>query len=151
MRALCGLALASVLVGCGDEQDYGSWSVTDQPLQGVIGGQPWTFAEGETDAFLSDEESFFTQMFAEAYDTCVSLEPEGPQILVGVPTAVGTYDFGSQLNITFSPSSGENLVSMEGGIEVTEITETTVSGGLYSEFDSDNEVDGTFTITLCPE
>lgn len=139
------------LVACGGGGSSDGWEVTDQALQGLIGGQSWTFAEGETDAFLSDADSFFAVMHDEAYDPCVSLEPDGPQLLLGVPTAVGTYDFGASRSITFSPSAGENLVSFSGGIIVEEVTETTVSGGLYSKFDAENEVDGNFTLTICAE
>lgn len=145
-----GVVLVLALGACNGGRDYG-WEVTDQPLQGLIGGQSWTFAEGETDSFLSDAESFFAVMFAESYDTCVSLEPEGPQLLLSIPTTPGTYDFGAMQNITFSPTSGENLISFSGGIVVEEVTATTVSGGLYSRYDFDNEVDGNFTLTICAE
>lgn len=146
----CFVPLFLALGACGGG-DGGGFEVTDQPLQGVIGGQAWTFADGETDSFLSDEEQFFAVLFAESYDACVSLEPEGPQLIVAIPTTPGTYEFSSMLNMTFVPSAGENLITGNGGVIVDEVTDTTVTGGLYGKFDDDNEVDGNFTLTICTE
>lgn len=37
-----------------------------------------------------------------------------------------------------------------GGLNVTEITATTVTAGLRTSYDADNSVNGYFTVDVCP-
>ena len=67
--------------------------------------------------------------------------------------AVGDYDFGLGLNMTFVAEVGgqpKNFISLDGRIVVDEVTVTTVRGGLHGRYDGDNEIDGKFSITICP-
>jgi hypothetical protein len=137
---------AAALAGCGEDV-----TVTEQPLSGMVGGQQWTFQKGDTNAFLSDADGFFASLYAEDFAACGFGAPSPPMLLISVPTEIGEYGFSLSRNMTFVPSSGENLVATEGVIVVEEITADTIYGGLHGIFDGDNEVDGTFALTICAE
>ena len=47
-------------------------------------------------------------------------------------------------------STGENLVAVDGGIRVDAVGDDLIEGALYAMFDEDNEVNGTFTVSVCP-
>ena len=124
------------------------------PLAGSVGGTPWTFRTGSTDAFLSEgDDNFFASFYATSYDPCIDREPTGPHLLVGVPKQPGDYELGFGLgrSMTFVVASGSNLVSFDGRIVVDAVTATTVTGGLHGIYDGNNEVDGRFEISICPE
>jgi hypothetical protein len=143
-------------VGCaakdgkdGDEEGA-DFEISDQNLQGTIAGSPFSFVAGETDDFLSDEDSFFATFYAEAYEACGFSSPQGDHLIVSVPTEVGTHNFTTSLNGTFVHGGSNNEVTFEGTVRVDEVTETEVSGGVYMVSGSDFEVDGNFTLTICP-
>src|SRR5688572_32222448 len=122
---LIGAALLAVLgIGCSGS----SVEVSDQPLAGTVGGQPWTFVAGETDAFLSEgEDDFFALFYAEAYTACSFGAPGGDHLIISVPKEPGEYGFSLNLNMTFVVGDS-NLVATEGTVIVDEVTATTVSG-----------------------
>jgi hypothetical protein len=45
----------------------------------------------------------------------------------------------------------DNLIATEGVIAVDTVTATTINGGIHAVYDGDNEVDGTFELTICPD
>lgn len=143
------LSVVSLLAACGGSDH----SIDDAPLSGTVGGQPWSFVAGETDFFLSDgEDDFFALLYASEITPCdVGAPPEGNSLIVAVPKQPGEYELGWSQNMTFVVGESENLVATEGLIRVDEVTETTVRGGLHGVFDGDNEVSGTFELTVCPE
>jgi len=75
--------------------------------------------------------------------------PTGPHLIVAIPKATGDYEMGPMRNMTFV-SDNDNKISFDGRIVVDTATPTTVSGGLVASFDGDNEVNGTFEVTVCP-
>lgn len=147
------ILIASILslsaLGCGE-----SFEIADQPLQGQVGGASWSFVKGDTNAFLSDEDGYFATLFAEDYEACGFSQGAGNSLILSIPTAKGDYDLGFQRNMTFvvdEDGGPQNLVATEGRIVVDEITATTITGGIHARFDSDNEIDGTFTVSICSE
>ncbi len=144
--------LAFALVACGDEEiDDPPCEVAGGSLSGVIDGQSYDFAGGETSAFLSDDEEFFATLYGEAYEACGYDPPEGSHLIVSIPTTPGEYEMGAMMNGTFVYDEGGspmNEVSFSGVVVVDEVTETTVSGGLCMAV-GDHEVSGSFTIDIC--
>ena len=130
------------------------YEVTDQPLTGKVGSNPWTFVEGYTDDFLSDEDSFRAELYPADVDECGFFRPGAmDHLLVRIPTATGEYELSLQQNMTYVVYDEEgprNLVATEGVLVVESIDATTIMAGLHSRFDGDNEVDGNFEITICP-
>ena len=62
----------------------------------------------------------------------------------------GEYDFGSTRNMTFALPGAENLIVLDGAIRVDSVTDAMVTGGLDGSYDDDNDVSGTFELTVCP-
>jgi len=137
------LSLAA-LVGCGTSQD-----IVATPLAGTVFGQDWTFMTGNTDMFLSEgEDDFFATFYAESFTPCGS-EPFGvPSLIVSIPKTPGDYEMGLQLNMTYTFMS-DNKIATDGRIVVDTVTATKVTGGLVSEYDGDNSVNGQFEATIC--
>lgn len=133
----------AVLVGCGS-----SYDIVATPLAGTIGGQTWTFKTGHTSAFLSEgEDDFFATLYQEEFTPC-GFEPSGPHLIVSIPKAPGDYEMGLSLNMTYVVGS-DNKIATDGRIVVDSVTATKVTGGLASEFDGDNSVNGQFEVTIC--
>jgi hypothetical protein len=140
--------LALALGACGGDD----FDIPTTPLAGTVGGQPWTFVAGETDAFLSDgEDDFFASFYAETFTACGFGGPSGNHLIVAVPKEVGDYDFSLSQNMTFVVGDSQNLVTTEGRIVVDEVTATVVRGGLHGTLDDDNEVSGRFELTICAD
>jgi hypothetical protein len=52
-------------------------------------------------------------------------------------------------NMTFVNGS-DNKIAVDGHVRVDSVTATKVTGGLIGTFDDSNNVNGTFTLTVCP-
>jgi hypothetical protein len=151
MRPILPLLLL-VLAACGEEEaDELPCEVIAGTLSGTIAGEAFEFVAGETNAFLSDDESFFTELYGEAYEACGYDFPDGSHLIVSIPTTPGEYEFTAMMNGTFVYDEGGspmNEVTFSGVIIVDEVTDTTVSGGLCMAT-GDNEVSGDFTVDIC--
>ncbi|MDF1561527.1 MAG: hypothetical protein P1V51_00710 [Deltaproteobacteria bacterium] len=147
---LPSLVLALAACGAPEDDDGTAFTVADQVLSGEIAGQPWTFVQGSTNAFLSDAEGWFSKLHAAPYTSCDEFtEPDPPYMLVNVPTTLGEHLYGLHLNATFVTEPGVNMIGTTGGIIVTEITETTVTAGLKTSYEG-HHAEGFFTVDLCP-
>ncbi len=147
------LALFSLLIlsACGDDTD--SIDVADTPLSGKVAGEAWTFASAQTNAFLSDEEGYWVDLYSAPVASCGDSTPAGPKLIILLPSNVGEYDFSPAQTMTFVvPHDGEgpmNNVASKGRLIVESITDTTITAAVHGIFDDDNEVDGRFTVEIC--
>jgi hypothetical protein len=145
--------------GAGGSGAPGGSTISSAPLSGTVGGQPWTFAAGQTDAFLStNSDTFFANLFdVPVASPCVDLRPAGVvrSLILNIPKAVGHYAISLQLNQTFSYDDGtgttQNDVATSGALDVTSITDTTLKGGVKMAYGAPNSVDGQFEITICTQ
>jgi hypothetical protein len=150
------LLLLAVFTACAGDDDSGGGGggveILETPLAGMVGGAPWTFTTGETDAFLSEgEPDYFTSLYAESFTPCGFSPTSTNHLIVQLPMVPGEYPFSlSGSNMTFAIAPSDNLVSFNGKIVIDTVTATTVTGGLYGRYDSANEVNGRFTATICP-
>lgn len=142
--SLCILLAA----GC----DGGSTTISSQVLAGKIGGHAWTFVQGETDAFLSDDSSYFVTLYASSFAACATFSSptDESHMLVSLPRTPGSYDLSLARNATFYVPPYDNLVATRGHIRIDESTGTTITGGANITYDSDNTVDGQFQVDICP-
>ena len=128
-----------------------SVDIASSPLAGSVGGKAWSFQVGATDAFLSEgDPNFFATFYASSYTPCVDIEPSGPHLIVAVPKKVGDYDLDFALNMTFVDANSNNLIATDGRIVIDSVSSTTVTGGLHGIYDGNNEVNGRFQISICP-
>ena len=150
---LLASSLSLPLVACttDDGSSSSTASIDPAPLSGTVGGQAWTFQAGHTDSFLSkDEPDFFASLFPTTFSTCGFSEPSGDHLILSIPKTVGDYPMSLSRNMTFVVGN-DNKIAIDGHIEVTEVTATSVKGGIVAKFDDQNEVNGTFTIPVCPD
>jgi hypothetical protein len=147
--AVSMMALVTTAGGCGT--DDGTAPLNETTMTGKVGGQPWTFAAGHTSAFLSEgEPDFFATLHPMAFTACGFSEPSGNHLIVALPKAPGEYEMSLSRNMTFVVGS-DNKIAIDGHIAVTEVTATKLKGGIAAKFDSQNEINGTFEISICPE
>ena len=144
-----GVLFCLCFAGCTSDGD----EISSDPLSGMIGGKAWTFEAGLTNAFLSDgEDDFFASLYAEDFDGCDSGEPFGTDhISASIPKTPGSYSFSLSQNLTFviAGEETENLVTLDGKMEVTSVDAGIVRGGVTASYDSDNFVDGQFAVEIC--
>ena len=152
MKTLTTLLAVSMmaLVGCASD-DAGSAEIKDEMLAGTLGGQTWTFAAGHTSAFLSEgEPDFFASLYPTTFTACGFSEPGGDHLIVAIPKTPGEYEMSLSRNMTFVVGDS-NLIAINGRIVVDEVTATSVKGGLVSSYDGQNQVNGRFEVTICPD
>jgi hypothetical protein len=153
VKRILGLgAMMLALSGCSSDSGDGggSASIASGPLTGKVGGASWTFAGAKTDAFLSDDQTFWVDVYAQAVSGCNGAA-SGNQLILNVPKQVGTRQLSLQLNATFVVEGAEtqNLIATQGAIRVDEITATTLRGGVTMTYDANNSVSGDFDATIC--
>jgi hypothetical protein len=151
------LALAGA-VGCGSSGGGGgSAAIATTPLSGKIGGQSWTLGTAETDPFLSmTGPNFFVTMYPDTdlFTACTG-QPAATTdnlFLPDIPMATGDYSLSATptgLHASFQVGNTAN-VATSGHLVIDSVSATTVTGGINTTFDSDNTLDGQFTITVCP-
>lgn len=158
VRTFLLFALTLALSGCGgadgddDDESSGPVDIASGPLTGKVGGATWTLMSAQTDAFLSDEQTFWVDAYAQGPVACGAFG-DGNRLILSVPKTVGTHRLSLALNATFVVEGAEtdNLVATQGAIRVDEITSTTVRGGVTMTFDANNSVSGEFTAAVCAE
>ena len=152
MVKLTIVAVVATLAGSGCGSDY---TITEQNLSGSIGGVAWTFATGETNAFLSEDDDYFAVLYAESFSTCASSSPMSvDHLILNIPKETGEWGLSLSRNMTFVVDEADgpsNLIATEGTLRVDSLTVDTLTGGIYAEFDGANVVDGTFTVSICPD
>ncbi len=142
-----------LLVGCGggDDAGDGGAGIADAPLSGKVGGLDWTLATAQTDAFLSDDQNFWVDVYATAPASECGAPAPGNSLILNVPRKIGSYPLSLQRNGTFVvESTSDNLVATQGSLRVDEVTSTTLRGGVSMTYDSHNSVSGSFEAVVCP-
>jgi hypothetical protein len=147
----CGLCVLPIALGC---DGAANGPIATGPLSGEIGGQPWTLATGETDAFLSmGSNGYFVEAYPDLFTPCVGSapDPNENQLVFTIPDAVGDYALSSSLNATFFvAATQDNLIATSGHLVVGQITATQITGGGHFTYDAGDTVDGQFQIQICP-
>ena len=145
------LGLAALAAGCGGS-DGGSTTISSQPLAGKIGGQPWTFVQGETSSLLSTASQYWVDAYPVTFSSCTDyFSTTANTLLMSLPTAIGNYRVSINLNQTFYvAATNDNLVATSGELDIIDISATTITGGAKFAYDADNSVDGQFEVTICP-
>lgn len=154
-----GLLVTSCSDDGGDDGSLCEKNIANQTATGKLLGADFTFAEGEVKENFADDTEYRYTLYGESImgDICEFLNPDKPNgsIIFSVPKSEGTYDLGldTQLSVTFNDATGQSganaYVVTCGTVEITTITATTISGKLIADYDTDNNVEGTFTATLC--
>jgi len=127
-------------------------TIADQGAQGKIGGGAWKVLAGKAE---DAGDSFSVTLYGEALaDACADdSAATGDRVLLSLPKTVSTVDVDItklQVITMVDMPDAMNYVSGAGKMAVTAVSATEVSGGLVASFNEDNEVNGKFTIPVCP-
>ena len=148
---LLGVLVLS-LSGCGGGgDDNASTQIATGNLTGKVGGQSWTLASAQTDAFLSDSDGLWVDLYSAPVTSCDAFG-SGNSLILNVPTKVGSYPFGATLNGTFvvdAAGTVDNLIATQGQLRVDEVTSAIVRGGVSMTYDGNNSVSGDFEAVVC--
>jgi hypothetical protein len=162
-NALC-LFLMLGLVACGPKDDKsggnsnpekrGQIEIKTGVLDGVIKGDSWIFLSGSAkkDPFNKDRYRIDFWETSEV-NPCQIFFPVSPRnLLSSIPTAIGEYVLGNEINVTFSYEDGQisqNMVATEGKFVIEKIDKNIINGKLVAFFDKKNNVNGAFSLTVC--
>ena len=151
MRLRVGVIGLMGIVGCGGGDAF---DIATTPLSGKVGGQAWTVATTETNAFLSaSSDTFFAQAYPETFAACSGADSgmTGNRVILNVPKVMGSFSLSFGFTQTFFiQTSHLNFAATRGRMVVDEITPTMIRGGTHFEVDPDNFVNGQFQIPICP-
>jgi hypothetical protein len=148
MNNLTSALLLTTLVAASACTVTTSKDIDPGTLAGMVDGNPWSFQTGQTDAFLSqDNTNFYATLYPSTFTPCLS-DPDLPHLIVAVPKTVGDYDMDFSRNMTFVDGD-LNMVAVDGRIVVDSISSDRITGGLHGTYDIDNEVSGQFDLHVC--
>ncbi len=144
---LATIASTLLLSACGG----GGSKYIDQDLAGKIGGADFTYVSGSAkiDSFDSTKLSIVLGAVAPA-DPCDDFANFGTsKVMTSVPDEVQANTLGLSQTVTLFDGT-TNAIATEGEIEVLTRSSTEVQGRLRAKIDSDDEVNGNFTVVFCP-
>jgi len=143
------LALVAA-VGCGGGNEGGSATIAATPLSGKIGGQSWSLGTAETDIILSSSTHFDVSLYSDTFTARNGSSSTYTYLNLGMPATPGDYAITLQGDATanFVVGDTQNLIPSSGHLMIDTITSTTITGGINVSFNSDNAVDGQFTVTV---
>lgn len=146
MRALA----LSLLVACGGAATPAI--KTTQPA-GTFGGAAWTMTKATV---TKNGDKVSVKLFGEDVADCAFSATNTGYILFTMPAKTGkrplkfSFDFDDPdvQTVTFVTPPSSNNISSDGLLDVTELTDTSVTFGIYAKAGKD-EINGTVTATFC--
>ena len=147
------VVFAVVAIGCGKDDPKPSYEFKNQTASGKIEGVAWTFVEGRAED--NGDNISIDLMLEQSEAPCEIFGfGEGDVVFFTIPNAVGLYKLqmgaNSQTATLFDEDDFLNVIAVDGAIEILTITTTEVTGRLDVRSDSNNFINGNFTVTLCP-
>lgn len=158
---VAAVSLAGLLVACGGaaKQDRTLDILPDLPA-GQFSGTPWTMTKATVKRSTAADGggTLDVKLFGIDVADCATSSPDAGYIIFKMPAAVGARslqlslsDLSSPKNqtITFVTPPSSNNISVDGIINVTDLTETSVTMGLLAKGGKTTDVNGTFSATFC--
>ena len=159
------VGITVVFGSCSSSEDTTTTSSTTMPdyetttLSGTMAGTAWTFYKGRVTVPTSSSGKYYYTMTSDnisnACSSTYTATSSNPYILIGRDDApaVGEeelcYTSGCAKTLTFYDGSTSYIITT-GKIKVDTVTTTEVTGKMYAKgSDSDNEINGTFTLSRC--
>lgn len=159
MRVIRGLLLGCLMCAAGCSSDGGNdeaFDISSSTLSGKVGGESWTFVAGEASSLFDEDDTFFTDLYADPISNACQNGPTSSKhhLIFNVPMKAGDYKLSFSLTATFvieaESATTDNLGATRGRLVVDEVTDSFVRGKAHVIFDADNEVNGTFQVARCP-
>ena len=158
------VGITVVFVSCSSSEDTIATSSTTMPdyetttLSGTMAGTAWTFYKGHVQVPTSSSGNYYYRLTSDNISNACSSTYTGtssnPYIIYSRDdaTAVGEeelcYTSGCAKTLTFYDGSTSYIITT-GKIKVDTVTTTEVTGKMYAKSSSNNEINGTFTLSRC--
>lgn len=159
---LAALAVSSLIIACGPPPRDRVLDILGETPKGQFNGTEWTMTKATVKRTGADGGvggKLDVKLFGEPVADCASSGGgDAGYIIFNMPAAVGKRtlqlslsDLGSDDNqtITFVTPPSNNNISVDGVLNVTELTETSVTMGILAKSGKTTDVNGTFTATFC--
>jgi hypothetical protein len=147
--------VACVVCGCGGADSTAS--IAGGNPTGKIGDQSWTMT---TSTVTNDGSTLSVTMFGDAEPACAAgAAGNKGYLLFEMPAQVGERPLHLDLSSLTDPSNqtltfvvppASNDIATNGRLSVANLTSTSVTIGVVADAANGDEVNGTFTATLCP-
>jgi len=149
------LIATSLIMGCGRDQV----DLPDEPLQGTLAGQEWTYKSAN--AFLQSSDFLYKVTFLSTEesvsDPCALRSTGNPHVaaFMRFPDFSGDYTISPQvLNnnevvVTFNPSISESFTATSGFMSIFAVENQVALGYLQAVLDNGNTVEGSIEIRIC--
>lgn len=157
--AAAATVVTLVLIACGAPPRDRTLDILPDLPAGQIDGTPWTMTKATVQREGADGGKLDVKLFGTAVADCANSDRDAGYIIFNMPAAVGKRslklslsDFGSPDNqtITFVTPPSSNNIAVDGVLNVTELTDTSVTMGILAKGGKTTDVNGTFTATFCP-
>ena len=158
------VGITVVFGSCSSSDDITTTSSTTMPdyetttLSGTMAGTAWNFYKGRVTVPTSSSGSYYYNMTSDnisnACSSTYAATSSNPYILIGRDDApvVGEeelcFSTGCAKTMTFYDNS-TNYIITTGKIKIDTATTTEVTGKMYAKSGSNNEINGTFTLSRC--
>lgn len=139
-------------------EDKGQSEFKAGVLDGTINGTAWTFMSGRVKkdqlATNTGGDRYYLELWetSEADPCNVFISKSNRKIISSIPLKVGTINLDNMTNVTMAYQANgvsENMVATSGRFAIDEIGNGVVKGRLVAAYDTNNSVNGTFTLSLC--
>ncbi len=127
---------------------------------GSFMGTAYTIVEGTAEEDFADANNYRFNLYGEAVmgDPCDGFNFDKPKlsIIFSIPKEVGVYNLGVAAGntVTFNDATVVNEVNADiatcGGVEILSVTATEITGRIDAFANSTSDLNGTFTVALCP-
>ena len=126
-------------------------------LSGKVAGTSWTFQTGRVTVPSSSSGSYWVYMTNDNLSNACSSTYTGtssnPTVFYArseAPTVGETeLGWGTDKGTATAYDGSTNYILSTGKISIVTATTTEVTGKMYAKYDSDNEINGTFTLSRC--
>ncbi len=159
MKFIIPFLICVLSLSCGDaaNDDVNELQIIDQPLQGTINGENWSFKSGIATMTKTGEVRIEMVPYDRDQASPCRSNPQASQgaaILMSREPVVASRDMSLAENLTFSFENEDdgidNHVATTGKWRFDFVDEDTIRGGLVAKT-KEHEINGNFELTRCPD
>lgn len=158
-RSVLAVAAAIFFSACGAPPHDRALDIKPDAPTGNINSQAWTMVKATVSK--SGTDALSVHLFGESVADCADFPPQESNlgyIIFNVPAKVGkrplqlSFDFSDPDNqtITFVTPPSNNNIAVDGILNITALSDTSVTMGLLAKAGTGYDVNGTFTTAICP-
>jgi hypothetical protein len=140
-----------IIIGCSKSEIQ----IPDQPLNGLVDGEPWEYQSANAFLFSSDlryRMNFISANEFGSNDPCGIPVPASNHLSMIFKPAIGSYSFPlpeTNQSIKFVLQDGKELFATSGFLEVIFLDRDFMRGYMQAILDDENTVEGIFEVRFC--